>query len=457
MLELTRAFQEELLVTLLFAPVVFGIFFILVKRVIKDLTELTPFFSSGEFFLFWSIFTGLLIPLSTFYFFRFLVLRIFPVQNSDFFYLSLPLPQWMNFHVMVLDLCVRNLPLVLAYLFATSYFFIDRETIVWFLLGSIPLMTMGLSLLQTLLIPLMLRFRLLNFPGMFFVVILFGLLGGFWGAWGLGGEEGASLFLQGIGVVFLFAWPLSYVLFLQARIGSLYRLEVFLSRDRKMFFRGLLKSLQWVPKRIFPFFVRDLLLTVRGLFSSFLLYPLGVLSLCMAFAYLILSGWTSLYILYWICALGVFTLSSITIPLFRSTFPYLWLDAVHPIDAKDFYFGKIFYAIFISLPIPMVFIGIMFFLNAYFSLEPMDPHGLGTAYLLFRLILLSVFISGTVAGFLFEGEQRPMIHKGITAMVTILITFLMAIHWSFILLMPMVIAYVKDLGLPRLNRIYQEH
>jgi len=185
-LEITRAFQEELLVTLLFAPVVFGVFFVLVKRVIEDLTELTPFFSSGEFFLFWSIFTGLLIPLSTFYFFRFLVLRVFPVQNSDLFSLSLPLPQRVVFHAMVIDLCVRNLPLALAYLFATSYFFFDQEIFGWFLLSSIPLMTMGLSLLQILLIPLMVRFRLLNFPGMFFVVILFGLLGGFWGAWSIG-------------------------------------------------------------------------------------------------------------------------------------------------------------------------------------------------------------------------------------------------------------------------------
>jgi len=114
-------------------------FFILVKRVIEDLTELTPFFSSGEFFLFWSIFTGLLIPLSTFYFFRFLVLRVFPVQNSDLFYLSLPLPQWMVFHAMVIDLSVRNLPLVLAYLFATRYFFFDQEIFGWFLISSIPL------------------------------------------------------------------------------------------------------------------------------------------------------------------------------------------------------------------------------------------------------------------------------------------------------------------------------
>jgi hypothetical protein len=78
------------------------------------------------------------------------------------------------------------------------------------------------------------------------------------------------------------------------------------------------------------------------------------------------------------------------------------------------------------------------------------------AYLLFRLTLLSLFVAAAVAGFLFEGEQRPLLHKIITAMAVILITFTMALHWLFIFLMPMLLSYLKGLGLPRLKRIYQE-
>ncbi len=169
-----------------------------------------------------------------------------------------------------------------------------------------------------------------------------------------------------------------------------------------------------------------------------------------------MSGWTAPYLPYWVCAVVSYILSSITVPLFRSTFPYLWMDAVNPVRPNDFYFGKIVYAILISLPSSFFVVGIMIVLTPYYSVDAVDPHGLGLGYLLFRLILLSVCVSTVVAGFLFEGEQRPILHKVITAMVSVMVSALLAVHWAFVFLMPVVIAYFKDLGLPRLKRIYQE-
>jgi len=455
-LEGYRNFQENILVYLLFAPIVFVIFFILIRRTLEDLSILTTFFSSQEFFSFWRIFSGLLFPLSTFYFLRWVMIRSFPVQNSDLLFLSLPVSKGFRFHSLIFELGVKNIPLALIYLLLTTFLFWEGE-INWVLvLGFFPILSLGFSVGQIFLTHLMVRFGWLTFPRMVLILLFFGGLAWFWGKFTQGQEvHPFFILLLSVGLLVL-TWFFSYSLFSNIKAVNLQRAEKFLHTERKRFFVVLGYALQWIPQRIRPYIVRDFILTFRRLSSSFLLYPLVVAGFLLAFASLLLTGWTAPYLPYWVCALSSFGLASMTVPLFRSTFPYLWMDAVHPVRPNDFYFGKIVFAILISLPIPILVIGMMFFLGPFYPLDGVDPHGFGLGYLLFRLLFLSVGISAIVSGFLFEGEQRPVLHKIITGIVSVLATALLAVHWGFILLLPVVIGYMKDLGLHRLKRIYEE-
>jgi len=455
-LEGYRNFQENILVYLLFAPIVYIIFFVLMRRTLEDLSILTTFFSSQDFLSFWRIFSGLLFPLSTFYFLRWVMIHSFPVQNSDLFFLSLPISKGFRFHSLIFELGVKNIPLAFLYLLLTTFLFGKGENNWALFLGFLPILSLGFSFGQLLLTHLMVRFGWLTFPRMVLILFPFGGLGWFLGQF-IKEQDGFPYLTLLVSAGFLIlTWFFSYFLFSNIKAVNLQKTEKFLLTERKRFFLFLGYALQWIPQSIRPYIVRDFILTFRRLSSSFLLYPLVVVGLLLAFASLLVTGWTAPYLSYWVCALSSFTLASITVPLFRSTFPYLWMDAVHPVRPIDFYFGKIVFGVLISFPVPFLIIGIMVALGAYYPLGGIDPHGFGLGYLLFRLSVLSVCISVIVAGFLFEGEQRPVLHKIITGVVSVLATALLAVHWAFIFLMPVVIGYVKDLGLSRLRRIYEE-
>jgi len=242
-------------------------------------------------------------------------------------------------------------------------------------------------------------------------------------------------------VTFIFV-PLGYYKgFKNWRYRDIGRVEKFLNdhghEERKMTTSILEGLCAVMPKQVRPLLRRDLILTARNFVPHFW-RNLGLSLLITSSVVVRGSLVPELF-----CAVAVFVLASTVSPLFALQRPFRAIDIVLPLNVEEIWRSKLFYARVLSLPLPFMIWGIDLF---------MYPIPLEAAlYLLMKLVLVSFAVSSIVGGSICEGDQRPVLQYIVAAMMSVLAAvFIIIFHPGLVLFLFPVLSHLKGSAITRL-------
>ncbi len=426
----SREFSEEWPTYLILGPVMFTVVFLLGRRVFNDfafdvgrlqqvsLGEETVV-RLGFLFLFLKVYFNFL-PLAK---------RLYPTENRLTIEDLLPIDFSTRYKVFYIEQLLRDLPF---FLFAALLmrFFGNMDLILWPFV--IWLFFPGVEIGFTL------SWIHVKSPDRKELAMAFFIL----------------LFLLWLIPVAQFSWwadaftlifvPLGYYKgFKQWRYQDIGRVEKFLSHSQRHEKRSkataLLEGLcRLMPKKVRPLIRRDLILTARNFVPHF--WRNLALSLLITFAVIVRGSLASELF----CAVAVFILASSVSPLFALQRPFRPMDVVLPLHVEEIWRSKLIYARLISLPLPFIIWSIELFMNPL----PLEA----ALYLLLKLVLVAFAVSSIVGGSICEGDQRPVLHYVVAAMMSVLASvFIIIFHPGLILLLFPVLSHLKGSAITRLE------
>jgi hypothetical protein len=404
----SRILAEEWLTYFLLAPVMVGALILLGRRIYSDFAarmgRLEPIVLPDETVI---RFAFALLFLKVFFTFLPLARRLYPTERSMSIDDLLPIPHRVRYLLVYLEQLLRDLPVLL---FAVFFLMIlDKEvflapaTVIWFLF---PAVEIGLTV----------SWIHLNVPSraQLFAALI------------------ASLLLVGSLQIEMLGWSLlSIPLFGWAGYSGYGRWRY---RDAIRVEERLIRSYsggEWLrrlcgaaPKGVRPLVWRDLILTYRNF------VPLFWRNLILALMIVVATAVRGRIAPAFLCAAAVFILASTASTLFAQQRPFRGLDFILPLPLERIWRAKVLYAVFLSLPVPLMVWGIEMAVRPVPSAEAL--------FLLFVLILVSLAVAALTGGTICEGDQKPALHYIIAGFLSALATlFIAAFHpLLFVLVFP---------------------
>lgn len=420
---LVRAWMEEWATYFILAPVMLGAVFLLGRRIFHDFSAkigmVEPMAVSHELLL-----QGVLAVLSLKIFFNFLPLskRLYPTEQSLTIDDLLPIRSETRYLMFYIEQLILDLPFFLFALFAVL--FLDQPNLIGWVFTFwlfFPGMEIGLTLLWNHLRPPS-RAELL--------LVLFILL---WLIW--------FLPIDSIGWWLDFAAPFLVTIgfwgFGRWRYSDVSGVEQLLIESRAKGNR-FKRIGRWLPEGVRPLVVRDIQLTLRNF------APLFWRNLAIAFilvAAVVLRGNIPAAVF---CSAAVYFLSATASTLFALQRPYRAMDYILPLPVERIWLGKVFYAVFLSLPIPWLVWAVEMVVRPI-------PLAQGLV-LLFQLVLVGLAVSTLTGGTICEGDQKPALHYIIAGFLSLLATLFIAVFHPllFVLVFP-VLGNLRGSAITRLE------
>ncbi|MFY9269216.1 MAG: hypothetical protein WAO55_05625 [Candidatus Manganitrophaceae bacterium] len=406
---LVRIWTDDWMTYFLLGPVMVGAVFLLGRRIFHDFSfsagEGEPFSLSTE-----SMGQLALVSLALKVFFNFLPLskRLYPTEQSLTIEDLLPIRSEIRYLMFYVEQWIKDLPFFLFALFVVL--FLDKPNLIGWVFTIwlfFPGVEIGLTLLWNHLRPP--NRSELSLVLILLVWLIWFLPIGTFGWW----IDFVTPFLVTIGFWGIGKW----------RYQDLTGVEQLLL-EAEPAVNPFRRIGRYFPKLLRSLMIRDLILTLRN-FAPLFWRNLALAMLSVAAV--AVRGKVAVAVL---CGVAVYFLSLTAAHLFVLQRPYRESDRVLPLPLERIWHGKVIYAIFLSLPIPLLVWGLEMIV------QPRPP--LSGLFLLVQLILVGLAVAALTAGTICEGDQKPALHAIISGFLSALATlFVGAFHpLLFVLIFP---------------------